>query len=785
MVDQRVGRQLFRSRRSVGVDDALGESSAAAAASCASPADAPKPAPAVMSPPIAQHRWSPLLLFAVGCVVQNPAAIAAVPAGPDPRLLAASPATPSPVVSRVVDLQYGGSFCALREDGRVVCWGYNEGSSLGDGTNEARSRPALVPGLDRVQRLLGMPPLGFCALRADASVWCWGFAQGSNSYGPVAGVGPRPVAERVRDFGFAERWPGVCVRRDDGVSCLEFRTEPTDICSYWADAARSSCLRRKLAVVVGQRALADAGRVRFGQSPSAFGVKKACWLEAGVVLCQSPNNFEGRLGNPALERADAPARVPGLADVASLSDSGRSTCAVRADGVAVCWGRNRDGELVVPADTKPCRAFGSERASCNNSPTPLPVRDVVQVLLTPQEMFVLTRAGIVLRSADPRDTARSKSPGLRTVAGLPPAVRLVRGARYPYATCALTGAGEVYCFGQGAHLGDGASLVSRVPLQIPGVHDAVEVHAALTDACALRADGTVTCWGDLEEPRGLRDIVSLGNPCALARDGRVWCWGENSYGEMGLGRRGRPGLAEDIEIAHVPLPVPGLRDVVAISSWLGTTCAVDRGGTVRCWGTWGPTFPTVSPTVIRGIPPATQVWSADGRQCALARGGQVWCWATRAAAASPPDLGVVSELPRHSPGSFQEHQTCVVGLDRRVRCAGGPSLPDLGPVKQISTGRDAEAGIPRGCAVRENGELVCWGPAFCAAGSALCAGWAWNKMETLLDGVKQVSVGGYLACAVRNDGDVWCWGRADGGGLGGESAGAERVSRVDLVHLGR
>jgi alpha-tubulin suppressor-like RCC1 family protein len=525
--------------------------------------------------------------------------------------------------------------------------------------------------------------------------------------------------------------------------------------------------------------------VRFGQSSQSFGVGEACWLEDRGVLCQSPNNFEGRLGNPALERADAPARVPGLVDIVSLSDSGRATCAVRADGVALCWGRNRDRELVVPADTKPCRAYGSERSSCNSSPTPLPVPDVAQVLLTPQEMFVLTRAGIVLRSGDPRDAARSKSPALRVVAGLPPAVRLVRGTRHPYATCALTRAGEVYCFGQGAGVGDGAPLVSRVPVQISGVRDAVEVHAALTDACMLRTDGTVTCWGDREEPRGLRDIVSLGNPCALARDGRVWCWGENSYGEMGLGRRGRPGLAEDIEIAHVPLPVPGLHDVVAISTWLGTTCAVDRAGIVRCWGTWGPTFPTLSPTVIRGIPPATQVWAANGQQCALARGGQVWCWATRTAAASRPDLPVVSELPRNGPGSFQEHQTCAVGPDRHVICAGGPSLPDVGPVKQISTGRDGEAGIPRGCAVRANGELACWGPAFCADGSALCTGGAWNHVETVLEGVKQVSVGAYLACAVRTGGDVWCWGRADGGGVGEASAGSERVSKVDLVHLGR
>jgi hypothetical protein len=164
-----------------------------------------------MSPSIAQHRWTSLLLLVAGCVVQGPPAVVVAPADAPPRTTpAVAAATPGAAGTRVVDLQYGGSFCALREDGRVACWGYNDNSSLGDGTNEARSRPALVPGLDRVQRLVGMPPLGFCALRADRSLWCWGFAYVGNISMPTAGVGPRPVAERVQAFGFAEKWPGVC-----------------------------------------------------------------------------------------------------------------------------------------------------------------------------------------------------------------------------------------------------------------------------------------------------------------------------------------------------------------------------------------------------------------------------------------------------------------------------------------------------------------------------------------------------------------------------------------------
>src|SRR5262249_35849154 len=105
------------------------------------------------------------LLLLVWCVPRSPPAPAGRSAPP-----ARGPAAPRQPAAgpRVVDLQYGGSFCALRDDGRVACWGQNAGSSLGDGSNEARSRPALLAGLDQVQKLRGLPSLGFCALRSDA-----------------------------------------------------------------------------------------------------------------------------------------------------------------------------------------------------------------------------------------------------------------------------------------------------------------------------------------------------------------------------------------------------------------------------------------------------------------------------------------------------------------------------------------------------------------------------------------------------------------------------------------
>ena len=90
---------------------------------------------------------------------------------------------PAPVTGLVdaASLAGGPDFaCAARRDGTVVCWGYNQSGQLGDGTFVLRPSPVAVPGLGNVTavvaaRAIGISSNGFaCAVRGDASVWCWG-----------------------------------------------------------------------------------------------------------------------------------------------------------------------------------------------------------------------------------------------------------------------------------------------------------------------------------------------------------------------------------------------------------------------------------------------------------------------------------------------------------------------------------------------------------------------------------------------------------------------------------
>lgn len=71
-----------------------------------------------------------------------------------------------------------GSSCARKTDATVWCWGANGDGQLGDGTTVATNTPVQVQtasgALSGVTRLT-MGDAHSCAVKADGTVWCWGY----------------------------------------------------------------------------------------------------------------------------------------------------------------------------------------------------------------------------------------------------------------------------------------------------------------------------------------------------------------------------------------------------------------------------------------------------------------------------------------------------------------------------------------------------------------------------------------------------------------------------------
>lgn len=91
-------------------------------------------------------------------------------------------------LSNVVGIKAGltHSF-ALKSDGTVWAWGYNDNGQLGDGTTTSRYSPVRIQGLTDVKSISGGYTVSL-AVKNDGTVWAWGSLVGSNSPVQVSGI---------------------------------------------------------------------------------------------------------------------------------------------------------------------------------------------------------------------------------------------------------------------------------------------------------------------------------------------------------------------------------------------------------------------------------------------------------------------------------------------------------------------------------------------------------------------------------------------------------------------
>jgi alpha-tubulin suppressor-like RCC1 family protein len=68
----------------------------------------------------------------------------------------------------------GFSVCAVRFSGRVLCWGATQGGDFDLEPAESHLRPTILPGIKDARTVDGLYPGGFCAIRMNRSVLCWG-----------------------------------------------------------------------------------------------------------------------------------------------------------------------------------------------------------------------------------------------------------------------------------------------------------------------------------------------------------------------------------------------------------------------------------------------------------------------------------------------------------------------------------------------------------------------------------------------------------------------------------
>jgi hypothetical protein len=185
------------------------------------------------------------------------------------------------------------------------------------------------------------------------------------------------------------------------------------------------------------------------------------------------------------------------------------------------------------------------------------------------------------------------------------------------ASCAVTGDGHLYCWGDLTYLtGNGSAKSSPYAVQVMSngstpVAGALAVSLSSDFECAL-LQGTpnkeVWCWGNngSYEVLGQTDqnsrqypakVLGLTNPskvvsadstvCALD-GGQVRCWGNNAHGEAGVGNFNSPVPSPTSVVLASATPIANISDLSAGNNLNGRTtsyCGLDdTASKLLCWG---------------------------------------------------------------------------------------------------------------------------------------------------------------------------------------------------------
>jgi len=327
-------------------------------------------------------------------------------------------------------------------------------------------------------------------------------------------------------------------------------------------------------------------------------------------------------------------------------------CAATQDGRTLCWGSNEQGLLGTGAPS-----------SAQNLP---------RTVLSPFPLTSLTTGYSHTCGVGPGGVAfcwglnafaalGNGTLGGATAVPITPAsggVSFSTIAAGGYHSCALTQAGEAWCWGWNLEGQTGIGVVGS-PIILPqrvadGGLRFVQLTAGDSHTCALTSAGAAYCWGGNgrgelgDDPAiiGAASAVPVAVPgghlftridagrthtCGISIAGQALCWGERDFGQTGNGIVG--GLTIQ------PTPVSGALTFTAISAGSQTTCGVTSTGETYCWGRGDGgllgdgtyTAARATPAPLAGGLLLTDVAlslasGAGGVACGRTSLGLLWCW---------------------------------------------------------------------------------------------------------------------------------------------------------------
>ena len=333
--------------------------------------------------------------------------------------------------------------------------------------------------------------------------------------------------------------------------------------------------------------------------------------------------------------------------------------------------------------------------------------------------------------------------------------------------------------------------LERFPPRPGGRSDrAVDLKVNFQTACVQLDDGTVQCWGwnpwDQFAPAGR--FVQTDSGCGVRPDGSFECWGDAIGGSRSKSepRAFTQVAASDIHLCGLlpdgsaeccgvgddgqtePRPGP-FAQLYAGSS---ATCGIGVDSTIECWG---------DHRQVDDVPSGrfTDLAVGSYHVCALREDGHIACWGNDTTGENEPPDGVFTQLD-----VFQS-RNCGLRSDNVIECWGDARATTYTPREElvmIGVGQDFICGLstagvaecwdglaevsgwmapPAGEFIQVGVDIGYSGPAACAIrtdGEAVCWGYVFADAEIPRGPFERISVGYRHACGIRDDQSIGCWG---------------------------
>lgn len=333
------------------------------------------------------------------------------------------------------------------------------------------------------------------------------------------------------------------------------------------------------------------------QTTMGLGLGHSCALRGGSLRCSGLNG-SGQLGDGTVTQRTVPVPVSGLgSDIVAIAAGETHTCALtRASGVR-CWGNNGAGRL-------------GDNTTINRAAPVTPVGlsgpGTVAVAAGGAHTCALSTGGAVLCWGDngfgqlgdgTRTARRTPTPVSGLSSGV---VAIAAGGLH---TCAVTGVGDLFCWGENSsgQVGDNSTNFRVTPTRVPVPEAVAAVALGASHSCAIAASRALYCWGSNSAGQlGDNSLVNRLTPtrlnvtsaraitagrnhsCALIGvenplGAEAHCWGDNSSGQIG---------DNSVTNRLLPTQVRGFEVGGAIAIFAGGahSCVSSRRGSTQCWG---------------------------------------------------------------------------------------------------------------------------------------------------------------------------------------------------------